>query len=475
VGNPLGRTPDEPAHVVKALATGEGHVIGSAAAPTDPSYSDVQRRWVGQQTRSFVLAHDVAALFPAFPCPAFNPTISARCQRDYPTRSSPRVSTYVGTYEPYSYVPAGVLMRFGTTPWSAWILGRVGFALASLGLLAVGAAALWDKRYPQLALWGFVLAVTPTVLWLAGSINPSAVEISAAICFTSGLLVVTRPAPPAWPAWAAVMAGGLLLASTRALGPYFVGAIALLVLLARGRAVIDIVRRQTRLAAVAAGVVVVGLGLNVVWEQRYQPHLDVTPGALSHWHWERLPSLGREMVGVFGWLEWHMPNPVFYFWGLLLLILIGVAIWRGAWFERLAVVAAAALTIAVSLSLHSILPAQTGYDVYGRYVLPLAVALPLIAADVVVRRARRADRRPLMFVASATALAVAVIQGFAWFINARRFAVGTSGPRWFLSHAQWSPPGGWAIWVAITFAGTAALALAAATFGAVTLAERRAH
>ena len=265
------------------------------------------------------------------------------------------------------------------------------------------------------------------------------------------------------------MAGGFLLASTRALGPYFVGAIALIVLLARGREVIDVLRRQTRLAVATAAVVVAGLGLNVLWEQRYQPHLDVTPAALGHWHWERLPSLGREMVGVFGWLEWHMPNPVFYFWGLLLLTLIGVALWRGSWLERLAVIAAAVLTIAVSLSLHSILPAQTGYDVYGRYVLPLAVAVPLVAADVVVRRARPAERRPLMFLASATALVVGVIQGFAWFINARRYAVGTSGPRWFLGHAQWSLPGGWAIWMITALAG------AAATVGMVTLGDRRAR
>ena len=459
---------------MKALATGEGHIIGNAAALTGP-YTDTQREWVGQQTRSFVLAHDVAGLYPAFPCPVFNPTISARCQRGYPAASSPRMSSYVGTYEPYSYVPAGVLMRFGATPWSAWILGRVGFALCSLGLLALAVAALWDKRFPQLALWGFFLAVTPTVLWLTGSVNPSAVEVSAAICFASGLLAVTSPAPRRWPAWAALMAGGFALASTRALGPYFVGAITLLVLLARGRTVLDVVRRQTRLAAAAAGVVAVGLVLNVVWEQRYQPHLKVTPRALLHWHWDRLPSLGREMVGVFGWLEWHMPNPVFYLWGLLLLILVGVALWRGTWLERLAVLGAVVLTIAVSLSLHSILPAQTGYDVYGRYVLPLAVALPLVAGDVVLRRAAARERRPLMIVASVTALIVGLIQGFAWFINARRFAVGTSGPRWFVGHAQWSPPGGWLIWVVVAFAGTALLALAAVTMGAVTLGDRRAR
>ena len=465
-GNPLGRTPDEPAHVVKALAVGHGELVGSPATLTG-TYSDAQRSWSGHQTRTFNVPKDVAPS-PAFPCPVFNPTVSAGCQRSFPLPSGSRVTTYVGTYEPYSYAPAGFLMRLGHTRWSAWMLGRIGFALVSLGLLALAVVALWNDVVPPLALWGLFLAVTPTVVWLSGSVNPSAAEITAAICFTSGLLAITRPSPRRRGSWAALIAGGLVLATTRALGPYFVAAIGLLVLVARGRRVLEAVRREPRLSVAAAGVVAAGVALNFWWEKRYQPGLHVTPSALSHWKWERLPSIGREMVGVFGWLEWHMPNPVFYLWGALFLVLLAAALWRGRWTERLAIVAGVVLTIVVTLSLHSILPVQTGYDVYGRYVLPLAVAVPLLASDVVVRRGRGRARRPLLVIATASAVVVLAIQAFAWFVNARRFAEGTSGPRWFVPHAQWIPSGGWIVWITVAMLGVAILATAATMLGVVT-------
>jgi hypothetical protein len=355
------------------------------------------------------------------------------------------------------------------------MLGRVAFAVLSLGLLALAVVALWDERYPQLALWGFFLAATPTVLWLAGSVNPSAAETSAAICFTSGLLAVTRPTSRRGRAWPALMAGAFVLAVTRALGPYFVAAIGLIVLLARGRTIMTVIRREVRLSVAAAVVTAIGVGLNVAWEQRYQPHLHVTWQALSDWRWERLPSIGREMVGVFGWLEWHMPNVVFYVWGILFIVLLAAATWRARWLERFAIASALVLTVAVTLSLHSILPVQTGYDVYGRYVLPLAVSAPLLAADIVFRRVGTLELRPLALIASASAVVVAAAQGFGWYINARRFAVGTSGPRWFLGHATWSPPGGWPLWLAVAFGGTAALAAGLVGIGVVTFGNARAR
>jgi hypothetical protein len=70
---------------------------------------------------------------------------------------------------------------------------------------------------------------------------------------------------------------------------------------------------------------------------------------------------------------------------------------------------------------------------------------------------------------------VAAVQGFAWYINARRFAEGTSGPRWFLGHATWTPPGGWPLWLAVAFAGTAALAAGLVGIGIVTFGNARAR
>jgi hypothetical protein len=35
------------------------------------------------------------------------------------------------------------------------------------------------------------------------------------------------------------------------------------------------------------------------------------------------------------------------------------------------------------------------------------------------------------------------MQVVAWYVNAKRYAVGGSGPEWFLSRAAWAPSAGW--------------------------------
>ena len=68
-------------------------------------------------------------------------------------------------------------------------------------------------------------------------------------------------------------------------------------------------------------------------------------------------------------------------------------------------------------------------------------------------------------------VAVAFMQALAWYLNARRHAVGTKGPLWFFSRAAWSPPGGWELWVVVVV--VAAVAMGAAVVTALTTSRRR--
>ena len=61
------------------------------------------------------------------------------------------------------------------------------------------------------------------------------------------------------------------------------------------------------------------------------------------------------------------------------------------------------------------------------------------------------------FAAVAVAVA-ALVQALAFYLNSRRYAVGTSGPRWFVGHALWSPPAGWWLWLGVGVVGAALLA-----------------
>jgi hypothetical protein len=54
------------------------------------------------------------------------------------------------------------------------------------------------------------------------------------------------------------------------------------------------------------------------------------------------------------------------------------------------------------------------------------------------------------------------IQFIAWYVNARRSAVGTGGPLFFLDDAKWSPAGGWIPWLVLAALGSLSLMAAAA-------------
>ena len=103
---------------------------------------------------------------------------------------------------------------------------------------------------------------------------------------------------------------------------------------------------------------------------------------------------------------------------------------------------------------------HTGYGIQGRYVLPMSIAVPLVAGEILVRQRNRVDALGAGGIFVPFAVAMAGLQLVAWWANAHRFAVGLGGPRWFFDTAQWVPPGGWWLWLGVAAAG--ALVLVAA-------------
>jgi hypothetical protein len=95
---------------------------------------------------------------------------------------------------------------------------------------------------------------------------------------------------------------------------------------------------------------------------------------------------------------------------------------------------------------------HTGFDLQGRQMLPLLVALPILCGSLV-------NQRRLLPLALAL---TAPIQFVAWYMNARRSAVGTGGSLFFLDSAKWTPAGGWVPWLMLAALGSLALLGAAA-------------
>jgi hypothetical protein len=206
---------------------------------------------------------------------------------------------------------------------------------------------------------------------------------------------------------------------------------------------------------------------NVVWEQTQQPHLTWRPSLLRHLSLDTLPRLVGEFIGRFGWLEAPLPAATTWAWSLLVagLVVLGLAAGRGR--QRAALVGLVAVVAGVLILFRTVLPIDTGFTAQGRYVLPLAVAIPIMAGELVRRHEVRFSPRIAPIFASSAVAVAALVQALAFYLNSRRYAVGTSGPRWFLGREQWAPTGGWGVWLVLAAVG----ALLLATGGLITSAR----
>jgi hypothetical protein len=468
MGNPLGRAPDEPMHFVKAAALANGELRGGPTELTHAGYTDRQWEWARHQIRLFTLPPRIA-LAPVVPCPIFDPRVPAGCQRGWPITQNPMQPSYVGTYQPYSYVPSAALMRLAPSPRSAYYLGRAGVALTSFALVVLGVVALWHGAPQPASVVGVLLALTPATLFLASTLNVNGIEIVAGFCFVCGVLALGRSpvgdGRGASLAWAATAAGGVALAATRSLGPHFVLALAACLLVDEaGPGVLHAVRARRQTAGAVGAVIAAAAVLNVWWEHAFQPHLDVhLQKVVSHPTFAGIPHIAQQMVGGLGWLEFRLPLPIYIGWGVLTLALVMGALAVGRWRERAAVIALVGGSFVLLVVLHTVLGKQIGFDLQGRDLLPYAIAIPLLAGEV-LRRSSAATAGMVMRIALVpVGVAVALAQFVAWYANARRHATGIKGPIWFFGSADWAPPGGWPLWTAIVLVAVLAIATAAVT------------
>ena len=119
-------------------------------------------------------------------------------------------------------------------------------------------------------------------------------------------------------------------------------------------------------------------------------------------------------------------------------------------------------SVLIPVALFAAVFRPTGYGVQGRYVLPFAIAVPLLAGEIVFRHRDRLEPLNTRRLLGWLAAIAAVVQAIAWFSNARRYAIGVDGSWWFLGRAEWSPPLGWWPWAVLACIGSILLFLAGA-------------
>jgi len=471
--NPPGAAPDEPSNYVKAVAVGSGQFLGrpgnypaSAGAAfglTGPrlARASLTTRWV---QIPFRLAPE------GFACDAFLPAVSAGCLQDsLPLANTMDQPTYAGTYQPFVYFPSGILTWLANDARTALLLARLGVALLCIALIAIAAWLLVRGRTNALALSGLVVAATPMVVFASATVSASGPEICAGLCFFAVVLRLAQPNRIDRWDWSALAFSGSVLALSRPLGALWLALGVLTLLLVAGlRPAWRRLRSGGLAAGVALGVVTLAVAAGFAWEVAFEPHrptslsevLAFVPGALASFS-----QTFRGEVGIFGWLDTDMPALAYSAWYILVFTLVAVAAVLGTWRDRLVLLSLAVLSFVVTVVLAAGFVLPLGFGLQGRHVLAFTVAVPLLAGEILYRRAGRLPRiKAGHWMVAFTAVAAAV-QAVGWFANARRYAVGVNGPADFIANAQWSPPLGWWPWVVVVAVGCLALLTAGIAAG----------
>ncbi|MEN1975317.1 MULTISPECIES: DUF2142 domain-containing protein [unclassified Cellulomonas] len=461
VATPLMSSPDEPSHVVRAAGVVRGQVSLELHEPQSGAAAPGLAGLVE-------LPSDYAASVNLPNCFAFQPTQSADCQQDLPPADGTVVvETFAGQYPPLYYALVGWPSLL--LPADAGIMAmRLVSALLTSVLVTWGLVRLTRIEGNRGGIWGASVALTPMCLFLGATVNPSGFEIAAAFTFWTACLALVldrRPVPTS--ALVQAVVGGGLLVTTRSSGPVWALAIVVVALVAapagRWRAVL----RHPRIWWFA-GATAVACALGAGWLLTH-PAVVTTHDAYPHLADLRAAVLGvlgfgsqylLNMIGDFGWLDAPSPPVTVIAWyaatGAVLLVALGA---RRAARTRVALVLLVLGTAAAPLALQVPTAADTGLIWQGRYALPIAVGVPLLAG-LLASAAPAGEADLVRRLARATLPVVVVGQVAAFYWGSRRYAEGADGDLITL-HPDWQSPISYLPGVALYGAVAVALGLCA--------------
>jgi hypothetical protein len=261
---PLMGAPDEPAHTVRAASVARLQLRG-----VDKRVALDLPGWEGLLTT--VQVPDAYARIGALPgCYAFQATRPADCApAPLDDMTVVDTTTSAGTYPPLYYAAVGWPTRF-LPPYRGVIAMRLLTVLACAALGAVAAAAARRCRGPAAVGAGTLVALTPGCFFLAGTVNPNAIEVFAALATWVAALAVLSPrgegdTPMTRADLVRLAVGFVVLSCARPLSPVLaVGIVAAVGLAVVRRDTLRTLWRRTD-ARVIGAVGVAALALSALW------------------------------------------------------------------------------------------------------------------------------------------------------------------------------------------------------------------
>jgi heme/copper-type cytochrome/quinol oxidase subunit 2 len=447
--------PDEPAHVYRAAAVVRGDLVPPRDADLPPglAFVDVPAGLVDSAER--------------IGCFKFHPDVPASCVGDPgPDDELVETPSSAARYHPVYYAAIGWPSFFLSDNAAVFAMRLVSALIVSV-LISVGLVSAREHPQGRLLVTGAVVALTPMVLFLGGTINPNAVEIAAGFAVWGvGLsLIASDDAGRQRVLLRRLSLVAMAEVVTRTISPlWLLLSLLTLVALAGGPRTMALLRlRSVRWWVPAVGLVTLA---SVAWTvltdvNTLPPASAERTGFLAAVRLvlEVTPMRLGQYVGQFGWLDTDSPTISL----IALTVLIGALLFLGLSFggrRSAAVLLGLALAVfAVPILIEAAGFNSTAYFWQMRYTMPLAVGLPMVAAVVaapgLTTSARAAGRLPGLFVVTA---ALAHLLCFVWAL--RRYQVGVSAPLGTLE-GSWAPRVGTLTVIGLQVLGLVVLCLVA--------------
>jgi hypothetical protein len=447
---PQWQAPDEGAQYLRALTISQGHLLGPRV-PIDPagtaalaagSWHAQEERWILHDRRGVQVT---AALSPP----------GTACVNGQPDTSSCQEASYTGDYFPPGYLLPAVAMHGQHTAGGALWTARAASLAQTLAFLLLAVLLTGSGT----ALLGLAVAISPAALFIGAAMNPSGLEIAASLAFLAGLLRWARdPAGiPAWARLATVVSGVVAIVSWQ-LGPVFAACgVAVAAVLLSSRPSRAALRRHGGWVAATALLLVAAVVAFVIYGRHSGAlHSSISfahPGADLRAGWNQLGQTMRGAVGRFGAYDIPLPEAIADLWLAVAagLWLLGLAV--GDRRERLALILAAGLGVAVPVLFYAFAQKNSGFGLQGRYALPVFAIVPVLSGSVLERHQGQRVARVAATASPLVWVLLAALQLVAWWFDARHWAGST-----FFTHAAVTPPGGWWPWAACAIVGAVALA-----------------
>jgi hypothetical protein len=434
---------DEPAHTIKAVAS---------------AYGQFDRPQVIGQFGYGAYSYDVPKVFTSIwhsTCYNDDTRTTAACIGDFPpgTELVGTTST-AGPNPPTYYVAIGWLGRLFPSQTGFYLMRFLGAFLFCLTLTFTFALQFFKSKSRN-AWVSLLMLLTPAVSSFSAVINPFAYEIAAAALFWTSAFLLTdksRSNRKAKQLWASLIISAVFFSCIRPAAFVWISVVMFFVIVSVPGNITRQLNFQDKKMRSILGIAFNAVVISLALSYRTQTDLVVDPtntiapmvgaggGMLSNMviSYERLGSFFIQLFGYFGWTSFYPPVAVPILFVTAVVMSIGI-MRISTWRLRSGLAALIAFVYFGPVVLEGARASSLGFFYQGRYILPVAIGIPIYIW------LRGEERRPNRYTLLLTRTIVGLSAGssiFAANYVARRFVSGTDGRIMWFFDVKWNPPGG---------------------------------